>query len=110
MKQGDIWIADLEPVQGSEQGGKRPVVIISSDHMNDALPIVIAVPLSSKIKSYPTAVRIEPSSANGLRLETEALPFQIRTITKGRLKQRIGIALESELHEIIRGLFLVLRR
>jgi len=108
MKQGDIWIADLEPVQGSEQGGKRPVLVISGNAMNDALSIVLAVPLSSKIKSYPTAVRIRPNSANGLSKETEALPFQVRAVTKGRLKKRIGTVTNIELRGIIKGLFIVL--
>jgi|SRR3989338_60404 len=108
MKQGDIWLADLEPVQGSEQGGRRPIVIISGNTMNDALPIVIAVPLSSKIKRYPTSIQIHPNRANGLTKEAEAMPFQVRAMTKGRLKKKVGTVSADELREILKGLFLVL--
>lgn len=41
MKQGEIWYADLEPVKGSEQSRKRPVVIVSGPTMNTALQILI---------------------------------------------------------------------
>ncbi len=43
MKQGEIWYANLEPVKGSEQAGRRPVVIVSGRTMNMALQIIIAV-------------------------------------------------------------------
>lgn len=107
-RQGDVWIADLEPVQGSEQGGRRPILVISGNSLNNALSIVIVVPLSSKIKNYPTSVRIRPSSANGLSKEAEALPFQVRAITKGRLKKKIGTVTHSDLRKILEGLFFVL--
>ena len=108
MRQGDIWMADLEPVRGSEQGGRRPVLIISGNTMNNALSIVIIVPLSSKVKSYPTSVLIRPNSANGLDNETEALPFQVRAVTEARLKKKVGSVTKMELREIVKGLFLVL--
>lgn len=108
MRQGDIWIADLEPVRGSEQGGRRPVLIISGNPLNNVLPIVIAVPLSTKLKSYPTSVRLRPNNTNGLKKETEALPFQVRTIAKGRLKKHVGSVRSSELQEVIQGLVFVL--
>lgn len=110
MRQGEIWTADLEPIKGSEQGGCRPVVVISGDAMNDHLSIVIGVPLTSKIKSYPTSVYIAASRASGLKRATEALPFQVRTITKNRLKKRMGSVSASELRDIVKGLFIVLTR
>lgn len=108
MRQGEIWFADLEPTKGSEQSGKRSVVVISGNTLNDALPIVIVVPLSSKVKSYPTCVVIHPSRTNGLKKESEAIPFQVRTVTKKRLTKRIGRVTSDELHAIIKGLFVVL--
>ena len=85
MKQGEIWYADLNPVKGSEQSGRRPIVIVSGDTLNDTLPIIIVVPLTSKIKSYPTCVLINPNRMNGLKKSAEAIPFQVRTIAKKRL-------------------------
>ena len=108
MRQGDIWFADLNPTKGSEQSGKRPVVIVSGDTLNDALPIVIVVPITSKIKSYPTCVRLLASQMSGLRKDSEAVPFQIRAIAKERLTERVGRISTGELRDIIKGLFLAL--
>lgn len=108
MRQGEIWFADLNPAKGSEQSGKRPVVVISGDTMNDALPIVIVVPISSKVKSYPTCVTLSANRTNGLSKDSEAIPFQIRALAKRRLARRIGRVTGDELGEILRGLFLAL--
>jgi len=108
MRQGEIWFADLNPTKGSEQSGKRPVVIVSGDTLNDALPVVIVVPITSKIKSYPTCVLLLASKKNGLKNDSEAVPFQIRAITKKRLIRQIGHVAENELREILKGLFLAL--
>lgn len=108
MRQGEIWFVDLNPAKGSEQSGKRPVVIVSGDTLNDALPIIIVVPVSSKIKSYPTCVLLLADKTNGLPKDSEAIPFQIRAIAKKRLTKRIGRITEKELREILKGLFLVL--
>src|SRR3989338_5231645 len=108
MRQGDIWFADLNPTKGSEQSGKRPVVIVSGDPLDEALPIVIVVPITSKIKSYPTCVRLLASQMSGLRKDSEAVPFQIRAIAKERLTERVGRISTGELRDIIKGLFLAL--
>ncbi len=108
MQQGEIWFADLNPTKGSEQTGKRPVVIVSGDTLNTALPIVIVVPLTSHIKSYPTCVFLPANKINRLAKDSEAIPFQIRALAKKRLTKKIGRITESELREIIKGLFVLL--
>ena len=108
MRQGEIWFANLNPVLGSEQAGRRPVVVVSGDTLNEILPIVIVVPLTSKIKSYPTSVLVSPNRTNGLKKNAEAIPFQIRTITKKRLTKKIGYITPIELRDIIKGLFVAL--
>ena len=108
MRQGEVWFADLNPVQGSEQSGRRPVVIISGDTLNATLPIVIVCPMTSKVKSYPTCVVIRASSSSGLKKDSEAIPFQVRAVTKKRLTKRIGHLSHKELQEVIKGLFVTL--
>ena len=49
IKRGDIYYADLNPVIGSEQGGTRPVLIISNDTGNRFAPTVIIVPITSRV-------------------------------------------------------------
>ena len=108
MHQGEIWYADLDPIKGSEQAGKRPIVIISGNTLNDALPLVIVVPITTKIKSYPTSVLLSANKMSGLKKDSEAIPFQIRAIATKRLTKRIGRVSEAELREILKGLFLAL--
>jgi len=108
MRQGEIWSANLNPAKGSEQAGRRPVVIVSGDTLNDNLPVVIVVPITSKIKSYPTCVLLQANKMNGLKKDSEAIPFQVRTVAKNRLTKRIGHIAEEEVREILKGLFLAL--
>ena len=67
MKQGEIWYADLEPVKGREQAGKRPVIIISGPAMNMSLQVVITCPLTSVIKNIKGCVIIEKNGMNNLK-------------------------------------------
>ncbi len=62
MTRGSVWQVRLDPVEGSEQGGTRPVVIISNDVLNRALPVVtVAVMTTRKTERvFPTEVRIDP--------------------------------------------------
>jgi mRNA interferase MazF len=57
-KRGDIWLANLDPVIGSEQGKTRPVVIIQNDIANEYSPVVIvaAITTAADLKTYPTEV------------------------------------------------------
>jgi mRNA interferase MazF len=96
MKQGEIWSADLNPVKGSEQAGFRPVAIISGNLLNQHLPVVIVVPLTTKIKNYKGNPILKPSSVNGLKSESEMLIFHIRSVSKDRLVEKLGDADASD--------------
>jgi mRNA interferase MazF len=108
VTQGEVWFADLEPATGSEQAGVRPVVIISGNTLNETLPIAIVVPLTSKIKSYPACVRIASTPDNGLTMDSEAIAFQVRAVSKKRLTKRLGSLTDDELQRILKVLALVL--
>jgi len=91
MKRGDVYLAGLDPVIGSEQGGTRPVVIIQNDIGNLHAPTVIAVPLTGSTQKppLPTHVRIDRGEA-GLRRTSTALCEQVRTLEKMRLIRYLG--------------------
>lgn len=91
IRRGDIAIANLEPVTGSEQGGIRPVLIIQNNILNIHAPTTIIAPITSKIytKNYPTNVQFF-SSTSGLKKESTILLNQIRTIDKERIIRKIG--------------------
>ncbi len=109
MKQREIWYADLNPVKGSEQKGFRPVVIISGDLLNTYLPLVIACPLTTKIKNYKGNLVVTPSAQNGLAHPSEVMTFQIRSISKERLINKIGTITNEQLTELKQGLDNILR-
>lgn len=86
IERGEIYFVNLNPVQGREQSGERPVLVISSDTLN-RLPLVITVVVGTKgdrIKQeFPTNVRVMPSES-GLPIETFFLCFQIRSLDASR--------------------------
>ncbi len=101
MKRGDIYLAVLDPVIGSEQGGKRPVVIVQNNAGNRHAPTIIAVPLtgSQSKPSLPTHVPI-PEGEGGLWRPSTALCEQVRTLEKTRLERRIGSLPPKRLRQI----------
>ena len=91
MKRGDVYRADLDPVQGSEQGGIRPVVIVQNDLGNQSSSTVIVAPLTTQCKkrTQPTHVQVSPPEG-GLRYPSMVLCEQLRTVEKTRLDRYIG--------------------
>ena len=92
IRRGDIYYADLNPVIGSEQGGTRPVLIISNDIGNKHSPTVIIAAITSRVHTkakLPTHTAIK--DFEGLNKDSIILLEQIRTIDKTRLKEHIGM-------------------
>jgi mRNA interferase MazF len=109
MKQNEIWLANLNPGEGSEQKGLRPVVIISGNMLNQYLPVVIVCPLTSKIKNYKGNLVLSPDRQNGLSEPSEVLTFHIRSVSKDRLISKIGSITQAHSAEIKKGLDDILR-
>ena len=91
IRRGDIYIADLNPVVGSEQGGVRPVLIVQNDRGNRFSPTVIAAAMTSRTgkADLPTHVWVS-SRDSGLERDSLVLCEQIRTIEKRRLRSAAG--------------------
>lgn len=88
----NFFLANLDPVVGSEQGKTRPVMIISEDFFNDLLNVVNILPMTSYKEErfiYPNEVLIEENFFN-LPNSSIALIHQIRTIDKKRLVKELG--------------------
>ena len=88
---GDIFIADLDPVMGSEQGGIRPVLIVQNDRGNRFSPTVICAAMTSRLGKHdlPTHVWIA-AKESGLERDSLVLCEQIRTLEKRRLRTKEG--------------------
>ena|SRR2546423_2561425 len=97
---GDIWLAHLDPTVGHEQGGRRPVVVVSSDELH-SLPInmIVVVPLTGTDRGLITQPRIA-STGSGLKRDSYARPEDIRAVDADRLLRRLGTVSATELAEI----------
>lgn len=110
MKRGDIFDARLNPTEGSEQAGTRPVVIVSRDAINKNSPVVVVVPLtrSANVKrTYPNNVMIAKGEG-GLTFESVLLGGQIRAIAKSRLLRQHGTLSAATMQQIDRALRITL--
>jgi len=88
VRRGEIYFLDLNPAQGREQAGRRPVLVLSIDPIN-RLPLVVTVVVGTKgenvPRDYPTNVRIAAADS-GLPMETVFLCFQIRSLDGRRFR------------------------
>ena len=109
MKQGEIWQLYLDPVAGKEQAGRRPALILSGNLMNQYLDVVIVCPLTTKVKNYKGNVILEPDDLNHLSQPSEILLFHIRSVSKERLKKKIGTVKKAVVEELKSGLNDLLR-
>ena len=100
---GDIYWADLNPVIGSEQGGFRPVLILSHNIFNDRSGTVIAVAITSQPQRAGFPLTLELSDTK-LPKKSWAKISQIRTLSTKRIGKKIATASPEELVNIIDGL------
>ena len=91
IERGDIWIATLNPTQGSEQAGIRPVIIFQENTISQFTTTIITIPLTTNLRrsSLPTCLLI-PQNEGGLNQDSVALCHQLRVLDKTRLRQKIG--------------------
>ena len=89
IKRGDIYYANLSPVIGSEQGGNRPVLIISNDIGNRHSPTVIVAAITSRQTKSKIPTHFYLGNIEGLPADSIILFEQIRTIDKRRLRERL---------------------
>src|SRR5205814_28855 len=86
IRRGEIYFVNLNPVEGREQAGSRPVLVLSRDATN-RLPLVVTVVVGTKgqniTRDYPTNVRVS-SAESGLPMETVFLSFQLRSLDPKR--------------------------
>ena len=100
---GDIRWADLNPVIGSEQGGLRPVLVLSHTVFNERSGTVIAVAITSQPQraGYPLTMGL---SGSKLAKQSWVKVNQIRILSVKRIGKKIAQASEEELVLIIGGL------
>ncbi|GFO95838.1 transcriptional modulator of MazE/toxin MazF [groundwater metagenome] len=98
-----IFLANLDPVVGSEQGKTRPVLIISEEELNNILPVINVLPITTRKpdkRIYPNEVSIS-AGMGGLTHDSIILCYQIRTLDKKRLIRDMGKIDDHGLQESI---------
>lgn len=105
VKRGDIFFADLSPVVGSEQGGKRPVLVIQNNIGNRFSPTVIIAAITAQIQKpkMPTHVGLKADQV-GIEKDSVVLLEQIRTIDKQRLQDKVAHLNDEEMNQINQAL------
>lgn len=110
MKQGEIWLINLDPTIGAEIKKTRPTIIVN-DNSIGKLPLKIIVPLTDwkdKFEIAPWMIKIEQNTENNLEKNSAADCFQIRSISDKRFVKKIGKINNENIEKIKDGLVQVL--
>ena len=106
-RRGDVWLVNWNPARGSEQAGRRPVLVIQNDIGNEKAPTTIVAAISSTVRVYPMNVRVKPPEG-GLERPSIIKTSQILTISKKRLEKRLGGLSQQRMDEVDRAIKLSL--
>lgn len=108
MKRGDVFTANLNPRSGSEQKGRRPVIIVSHDGFNQTPDwrsiIVIPVTTSTNQSQRGPTTPFLPAGAGGLAKDSVAICHQITTIDRAKLGKALGTLTDEQLAEVEEGI------
>ena len=91
VERGEIWLANLDPTQGAEQAGTRPIIIFQENTVSKFTSTIITIPLTTNLRraALPTCLLIS-NGQGGLNQDSVALCHQLRVLDKTRLIKRIG--------------------
>jgi mRNA interferase MazF len=110
MKQGEIWLINLDPAIGAEIRKTRPAIIVSDNSLGK-LPLKVIVPITDWKENYsiaPWMVMIHPDIQNNLSKISSADCFQIRSISENRFVRKLGYIEGEKLLEVQEALAKVL--
>lgn len=112
MTRGDVYWADLAPRSGSEQSGRRPVIVVSHDGFNSVTTwrSIIVVPVSMSGAQARRGLTAVPLAAGvgGLREESVAVCHQVTTLDRSKLVERLGVLPPAVMTDVESGLRIAL--
>ncbi len=108
MKRGEVWWADLAPRSGSEQSGRRPVIVLSHNAFNETTGwrSIIVIPLSTspaQARRGPSLVAL-PAGTAGLQQESCAICHQVTTLDRSKLAACLGMLPAGILRQVEQAL------
>src|SRR6266487_2605389 len=91
LKRGEVWLADLNPIRGSEQAGIRPILVFQNDAINTFTTTVVTIPFTTNLRraALPSCVRVV-AGEGGLTSDSVALCHQLRVLDTTRFIRRLG--------------------
>jgi len=88
LNRGDVWLANLNPIRGTESGKTRPVLIIQAQALLDANhPSTLIIPLTTNLVEDAEPLRLRVAATGRLRHDSDLLIDQLRAIDNRRLVQ-----------------------
>ena len=102
IKQGDIFLVNLDPTIGHEIRKTRPAVVVSNNYINCYGKVLVIVPLTSNTQNVSPSQVVIPKGAGGLDKDSKAVADHIKSVDKQRLANKIG-SLPPELLQLILG-------
>ena len=111
MKQGEVWLVNLDPTVGSEIKKTRPAIIVNNNNLGK-LPLKIIVPLTDWKDRYsiaPWMVKVTPDKHNNLSKDSSADCFQIRSVAEERLIKKLGSINANIIENIRKSIAIVLK-
>ncbi len=99
-RRGDIYYANLNPFKGSEQGGRRPVLVLQNNDGNIYCPTLIVAPMTTQLKKTKLPTHVSFDKVRGLPLPSMVSLEQIKTIDKSRIIAYLGKLTEKQMSEV----------
>jgi mRNA interferase MazF len=89
-RRGEVWLVDFDPVEGHEQAGRRPALVLSVDGFNASpAELVTVLPITSKARTLRTRIAVVPPEG-GLSVPSYVIGEQTRTVSSRGLVKRFG--------------------
>ena len=110
MKRGEVYWVGLDPIEGSEQAGTRPGVVVSRNAINQYSPVVVICPLTSArdlTRRYPSDVLVR-APEGGMQVDSVVLTLQVRAVAKSSLHQCLGELKPDTMAQVDRALKITL--
>lgn len=90
IKQGDVYLVNLDPTIGQEIKKTRPVVVVSNNSINQYGQVIVVVPITSSTKKISPSHVMIPKGMGGLDKESKAVAEHIKSIDRKRLTKKLG--------------------
>ncbi|MBI5788711.1 MAG: type II toxin-antitoxin system PemK/MazF family toxin [Candidatus Schekmanbacteria bacterium] len=108
-KKWEVWVANLNPQLGTEQGKTRPVVVVQTDLLNECHPSTIICPITTNVESKSDILRVHlADDEGGLNQKSDILVDQIRAIDNCRFIKKIGIIYAPSRQKLINNIGILL--